>query len=43
MSIPFGCSKEKLPIGIQLSSKHFEENKIFSLAKFIGQNIQGNK
>ena len=43
MSIPFGCSKEKLPIGIQLSSKHFEENKIFSLAKFIGQNIEGNK
>ena len=43
MNIPFGCSDDKLPIGLQLSSNHFEENKIFSLAKFIEENSKGNK
>ena len=39
MNIPFGVSAEKLPIGLQLSSNHFQENKIFSLARFIEKNI----
>ena len=43
MNIPFGYSENKLPIGLQLSSNHFQENKMFSLAKFIEENIKEDK
>ena len=39
MNIPFGSSSENLPIGLQLTANQFEENKIFSLARFINDNI----
>ena len=39
MNIPFGFSSENLPIGLQLTANQFEENKIFSLARFINDNI----
>lgn len=32
MSVPFGISKEGLPIGVQLTSSHFEEQKILNIA-----------
>ena len=39
MNIPFGENLDGLPIGIQFASNYFEENKIFSIAKFINNNI----
>ena len=39
MNIPFGENLDGLPIGIQFTSNYFEENKIFSIAKFINKNI----
>ena len=42
MNIPFGNSNTGLPIGLQLSSNHFNENKIFSFARFIEQNLKQN-
>jgi len=39
MNIPFGMSDQNLPIGLQLTANHFEENKIFGLAKFIKDNF----
>lgn len=42
MNIPFGNSSSGLPIGLQLSSNHFNENKIFSFARFIEQNLKQN-
>jgi aspartyl-tRNA(Asn)/glutamyl-tRNA(Gln) amidotransferase subunit A len=35
MSVPAGFTKNGLPIGIQLTAKHFEEDKIFKLATTI--------
>lgn len=32
MSVPFGLSKDGLPIGIQLTSAHFEEQKMLNVA-----------
>ena len=32
MSVPFGMSKEGLPIGIQLTGPHFEEQKVLNVA-----------
>jgi aspartyl-tRNA(Asn)/glutamyl-tRNA(Gln) amidotransferase subunit A len=32
MSLPYGMSKEKLPIGIQLTATHFEEQKMLNVA-----------
>ncbi len=32
MSVPFGMSQEGLPIGIQLTSAHFEEQKMLNVA-----------
>jgi aspartyl-tRNA(Asn)/glutamyl-tRNA(Gln) amidotransferase subunit A len=32
MSVPFGMSAEGLPIGIQLTGRHFEEQKILNVA-----------
>ena len=39
MNIPFGLSKNKLPIGLQLSANHFKENHIFALSEFIRSNL----
>ena len=39
MNIPFGFSSKNLPIGLQLTANQFEENKIFSLARFINDNV----
>jgi aspartyl-tRNA(Asn)/glutamyl-tRNA(Gln) amidotransferase subunit A len=35
ISIPFGKSKQGLPLGIQLLSKHFNEQSIFNAATFL--------
>ena len=32
LSVPFGFSADGLPIGIQLTSSHFEEQKILNIA-----------
>ena len=32
ISIPFGKSKEGLPLGVQILSKHFDEQTIFNAA-----------
>ncbi|MNJ91014.1 Glutamyl-tRNA(Gln) amidotransferase subunit A [compost metagenome] len=32
MSVPFGMSKDGLPIGVQLTSAHFEEQKMLNVA-----------
>jgi aspartyl-tRNA(Asn)/glutamyl-tRNA(Gln) amidotransferase subunit A len=32
MSLPFGFSSEKLPIGIQLTSSHFDEQRMLNVA-----------
>nr|BFD65031.1 Asp-tRNA(Asn)/Glu-tRNA(Gln) amidotransferase subunit GatA [Bdellovibrio sp. HAGR004] len=32
MSVPFGMSKEGLPIGVQLTAAHFEEQKMLNVA-----------
>ncbi|MEP0861230.1 MAG: Asp-tRNA(Asn)/Glu-tRNA(Gln) amidotransferase subunit GatA [Ignavibacterium sp.] len=34
LNIPIGISKERLPIGMQILSRHFDENKIFQIASF---------
>ena len=39
MNFPSGYNSEKMPIGLQLTSNQFQENKIFSLAKFIRDNF----
>ena len=39
MNVPLGVSSEDLPIGLQLAANHFNENKIFSLARFIKDNF----
>ena len=38
ISIPFGQSKEGLPLGIQLLSKHFDEQTIFDTASYLEKN-----
>ena len=38
ISIPFGKSKEGLPLGVQLLSKHFDEQTIFNVVLFLEQN-----
>lgn len=35
MSVPGGLTGEGLPVGIQLTAKHFEERKLFNVAKSI--------
>ncbi|MBX2988064.1 MAG: Asp-tRNA(Asn)/Glu-tRNA(Gln) amidotransferase subunit GatA [Bdellovibrionaceae bacterium] len=32
MSVPFGLSKERLPIGVQLTAGHYEEQKMLNVA-----------
>jgi len=38
ISIPFGKSNDELPLGIQLLSKHFDEQIIFDAASFLEKN-----
>ena len=38
ISIPFGNSNEGLPLGIQLLSKHFDEQTIFDAASYLEKN-----
>jgi aspartyl-tRNA(Asn)/glutamyl-tRNA(Gln) amidotransferase subunit A len=35
ISVPTGMSSKKLPIGMQFAANNFEENKLFSICKFI--------
>jgi len=35
ISIPFGKSKEGLPLGVQILSKHFDEQTIFNVASYL--------
>jgi aspartyl-tRNA(Asn)/glutamyl-tRNA(Gln) amidotransferase subunit A len=37
MSVPFGMSKEGLPIGIQLTASHFEEQKMLNVGYSLEQ------
>ena len=39
MNFPAGYSRNKMPIGLQLTANHFQENKIFALSKFINNNL----
>lgn len=41
MSIPIGKNSENLPIGLQILSQQFDEDKIFQLAKHIQDEISG--
>ena len=38
ISIPFGKSNEGLPLGVQLLTKHFDEQTIFNAASFLEKN-----
>ena len=38
ISIPFGNSKEGLPLGIQLLSKHFDEQVILDAGLYLEKN-----
>jgi aspartyl-tRNA(Asn)/glutamyl-tRNA(Gln) amidotransferase subunit A len=38
ISVPFGTSKEQLPLGIQLLSKHFDEQTIFNAGFYLEKN-----
>ena len=38
ISVPFGKSKEQLPLGIQLLSKHFDEQTILNAAFYLEKN-----
>ena len=38
ISVPLGLSDKKLPIGMQFASNNFEENKLFSICKFLSEN-----
>ena len=40
ISIPFGKSKEDLPLGIQLLSKHFDEQTLFNAASYLEKNYE---
>ena len=35
INVPLGCSSSGLPIGMQFASNRFEENKLFSICKFL--------
>lgn len=39
MSVPAGFTKQGLPIGVQVTAKHFEEQKIFNVAYAIEKHI----
>ena len=38
ISLPFGKSKEGLPLGVQLLAKHFDEQTIFDVAAYLEKN-----
>jgi len=38
ISAPLALSKDKLPIGMQFVSNNFQENKLFSICKFLSDN-----
>ena len=38
ISVPFGKSKEQLPLGIQLLSKHFDEQTILNAGFYLERN-----
>ena len=38
ISIPYGKSKDNLPLGIQLLSKHFNEQTLFNAAHYLEKN-----
>jgi len=38
ISIPYGKSKEGLPLGIQILSKHFDEQTLFNVASYLERN-----
>ena len=38
ISIPFGKSKEGLPLGVQILTKHFDEQTIFNAASYLEKN-----
>ena len=38
ISIPFGKSKEGLPLGVQILAKHFDEQNIFNAASYLEKN-----
>ena len=38
ISIPFGKSREGLPLGVQILSKHFDEQTIFNAASYLEKN-----
>ena len=38
ISIPYGTSKEGLPLGVQILSKHFNEQEIFNAGYYLEQN-----
>ena len=40
ISIPFGKSQEGLPLGIQLLSKHFDEQTLFNAAFYLEKNYE---
>ena len=40
ISIPFGHTRENLPLGIQLLSKHFDEQNILNAAYFLEKNYE---
>lgn len=37
MSVPFGLSKDRLPIGIQLTASHFQEQKMLNVGLALEQ------
>jgi aspartyl-tRNA(Asn)/glutamyl-tRNA(Gln) amidotransferase subunit A len=45
MSVPFGFSTEGMPIGVQLTALHFNEEKLFSLASALesAANVSGRR
>ena len=38
ISLPYGKSKDNLPLGIQLLSKHFNEQTLFNAAHYLEKN-----
>ena len=38
ISVPFGKSKEQLPLGVQLLSKHFDEQTILNAGFYLEKN-----
>ena len=42
INVPTNLSSSKLPIGMQFISNNFEENKLFSICKFLSDNKISN-